>query len=213
MKIITKIGQVDTNSFILEEDGHAVIIDPAEAEHIVKVIDDGDVIPDYIFLTHEHFDHIGGVEELREKYGIPVVACELCSERIQSINDNLSRIADILQFFKTGKSPKFRTEPYCCEAADITFAEEYELDWQGHNFKFKRAPGHSPGSVVITMDENNVFTGDYMFFDKEETLRLKGGSEEEYYAKAKPILDAIPIGHHIYPGHGQDYLKGQEQNG
>lgn len=201
------IGQVDTNSFILEENGHAVIIDPAEAAPIAQAIDDCSWIPEYILLTHEHFDHVGGLEELRNKYDVPVVACKLCSDRIQSVNDNLSRIADVLQFFKTGKSPEERTEPYACRAADITFDEEFTLNWRGHSFTFKRAPGHSPGSTIITLDDSSVFTGDYMFFDSEETLRLKGGSEEDYNAIAKPILDAIPAGKHIYPGHGKDYIR------
>lgn len=207
MKLTTIMGQVDTNSFLIEENGHVIIIDPAEADNIAKAISDMGCKPDYIFLTHEHFDHIGGVEELRKKYDIPVIACSLCSERIQDKTDNLSRIADVLQYFKTGEAPEERTEPYTCEPADITFDEEYELNWRGHSFTFKRAPGHSPGSTIITLDEDTVFTGDYMFFDKEETLRLKGGSEEEYYAKAKPILDSIPEGSHIYPGHGKDYIK------
>lgn len=207
MKLTTIMGQVDTNSFILEENMHVIIIDPAEATPIAQTLDECSWTPEYILLTHEHFDHIGGLEELRKKYDVPVVACKLCSDRIQSVNDNLSRIADVLQFFKTGKSPEERTEPYVCSAADITFDEEYALDWRGHSFTFKRAPGHSPGSTIITLDDSIVFTGDYMFYEQEETLRLKGGSEEEYYAKAKPILDSIPEGSHIYPGHGKDYIK------
>lgn len=207
MKLIELVGQVDTNSFILEENGYAVIIDPAEASPIARALDDCSWIPEYILLTHEHFDHIGGLEELRKKYDVPVIACSLCSERIQDKTSNLSRIADVLQYFKTGESPEVPTQPYTCEAADIVFEEEYTLDWRGHSFTFKRAPGHSPGSTIITLDDFMNFTGDYMFYDQEETLRLKGGSEEEYYAKAKPILDAIPAGNHIYPGHGKDYIK------
>lgn len=210
MNLITIIGQVDTNSYIIEEEGHAIIIDPAEAGNIAKAIDDNGWTPDYIFLTHEHFDHIGGLEEIRNRYSIPVVACEICSSRIQNERENLSRLADILQYYKTGVPPEESTDSFECEAAEITFDEDYEMDWQGHSFCFRRAPGHSPASTIITMDSSIVFTGDYMFFDKEETLRLKGGSEEDYYAKARPILDAIPADYHIYPGHGQDYLKGKK---
>ncbi len=207
MKLITLVGQIDANSFIIEENGHSIIIDPAGAEPIAKAVAEGGWIPDYIFLTHEHFDHIGGLEKLRKKYKVPVVACRICSDRIQNERENLSRIADILQYYKTGQITEKRTPPFTCEAADITFDEEYELDWQGHHFSFERLPGHSPGSVIINMDDNLVFTGDYMFWDREETLRLKGGSEEDYNAKAKPVLDSIPNGRHIYPGHGKDYLK------
>ncbi|MDO4176564.1 MAG: MBL fold metallo-hydrolase [Bacillota bacterium] len=210
MKLIIIIGQVDTNSFVIEENRHVIIIDPAEAEPIAKAIDDCSWTPDYILLTHEHFDHISGLEELRNRYKVPVIASELSSERIQDMRENLSRIADILQYYKTGVAPETRTQPFVCEAADITFDEEYELDWQGHKFSFRRAPGHSPGSTIISLDDHSVFTGDYMFFDAEETLRLKGGSEEEYNAKARPILDALPADCHIYPGHGKDYLKGQK---
>lgn len=208
MKLTVLIGQVDTNSFILEEKGHAIIIDPAEAEAVIAAVESRNLIPDYIFLTHEHFDHISGLEEVRRKFDVPVVACVICSDRIQNVKDNLSRIADILQYYKTGKAPEKRSQPFTCNAADIIFDEEYNIDWQGHHIDFRRVPGHSPGSVIISLDDI-VFTGDYMFFDKEETLRLIGGSEEEYNAKAKPVLDAIPEGYRIYPGHGQSYLKGQ----
>ncbi len=207
MNINAVIGLVDTNCFLVEEKGRIIIIDPVEADSVSELIDKNGWKPDYIFLSHEHFDHVNGLEEIRKKYSVPVVASNLCSERIQQVNDNLSRIADLLHYFKTGRSPEKRTEPFVCRSADITFDDYYEMSWQGHKIKFRRAPGHSPGSVLISVDDNIVFTGDYMFFDSKGTLRLKGGSEEDYERYTVPLLESIPIGSRIYPGHGQNYTK------
>lgn len=53
-----------------------------EKEDKVFVVDPGDVSPvidylknrklDYILLTHKHMDHVGGVEELKNKYGAKI---------------------------------------------------------------------------------------------------------------------------------------------
>lgn len=199
---------IETNCYLLEEDGHVIIIDPSDcAEPVFERLEKEGWTADYIFLTHEHYDHIWDLEKVREHYGIPVVACELCSERIQSISSNLSSICDILIYFKKGVVPEEKGERFTCNAADITFDETYEMEWHGHSFTFQRLPGHSPGSVLIRMDGEAVFTGDYMLLGEEDMTRLKGGSDEDYKTIARPTLDAIPKGTHIYPGHGVDYLK------
>ena len=198
---------IDTNCYLIEEEGHVIIIDPACGELLTEAIQAKGFQPEYIFLTHEHFDHIWDLEEIRDRYEVPVVACSLCSERIGNISTNLSNIRDMLVYFKTGVIPEEEGKRFTCRPAEITYDEAFTMEWRGHEFKFQRLPGHSPGSVIITMDGDTVFTGDYLILDEEEMLRLKGGSEEDFNNITRPVLDAIPEGTHIYPGHGADYLK------
>ncbi len=59
-------------------------------------------------MTHEHFDHIENLEEVRRTFNVPVVASQLCSERIKHVVTNLSSIADILAYYKTGEVRKLK---------------------------------------------------------------------------------------------------------
>ncbi len=199
--------RIETNCYLIEEEGHALIIDPSCGKFIIDKLTEKGWEPDYIILTHEHYDHIWDLEEVRDHYGIPVIASSLCSERVQSIQTNLSSIGDILIYFKTGEEPSEPGKRFTCRAAEITFDETYTMNWRGHDFEFQRIPGHSPGSVLITMDQNSVFTGDYMIYGEPDMTRLKGGSKKDYDRITLPVLDAIPADFHVYPGHGPDYIK------
>ena len=64
--------------------------------------------------------------------------------------------------------------------------------------------------LLITMDDEYVFTGDYMLLDDETTLRLRGGDPEAYENIAIPIMQSIPNGMKVCPGHGPSYVKGEE---
>lgn len=199
------------NTYLIEEDGYVIIIDPGQGPGLMAEIRDKGYKPEYILLTHEHYDHIENLEEVRNTYKVPVISSYLCSERIQNVRTNLSNISSLLQYFKTGKVPKVENERFTCGGADIVFDEEYVLNWRGHSFTFKRVPGHSPGSVLITMDEGIIFTGDYLIYRKEEILRLKGGSEKDFREVTEPLLEALPPDARLYPGHGPSYIKGMEE--
>ena len=92
--------RIETNCYLIEEEGHVLIIDPSCGELIIKRIKEKGWKPDYIILTHEHYDHIWDLEEVRDYFEVPVIASRLCSQRIQSIETNLSSIGDILIYFK-----------------------------------------------------------------------------------------------------------------
>ena len=232
--------EMDSSSYLVEEDGHVLIIDGCAGEPLIHKIEAGGWTADYLLLTHEHFDHIWCLEELRERLQTPVVACEITSQRIQDVKSNLSNIADVLYYFKTGIIRESRSTSFTCGPADITYDDEWEMSWMDHTVLFQRIPGHSPGSVIITLDaekhpdETNrtdapsagdaqpdclrdvrgriVFTGDYLIYGEEEILRLKGGSSEDYEAVARPVLEQIPDGTWICPGHGPVYRMGDQSD-
>lgn len=202
--------RTDGNCYIVQEGDRAVVIDPAESEIVSNQLETRTLTPEYIILTHEHFDHIMGLEDLRNAYGIPVIASTACSNNIQTVKGNLSNISGILEYFRTGCVPEETIEPFVCQKAEITFDDQYEFTWRGHTFSFIRIPGHSQGSVMITLDGESVFTGDYLIQGREVITRLKGGNTEDYEKTACPVLESIPEGVHIYPGHEGDYVKGEE---
>ena len=64
-------------SLAWDETGEGVIIDPgfyndSEAQALFGKIAEKQVRPVMVLLTHGHFDHIFGVKECADKYGIPV---------------------------------------------------------------------------------------------------------------------------------------------
>ena len=62
------VGELDENCYILEQDGKYLVIDPgAEFEKIDAEID-GEL--EEILVTHNHFDHVGALKELEQKYGV-----------------------------------------------------------------------------------------------------------------------------------------------
>lgn len=68
-----EVGSFENNCYLVScrQTGEAVIIDPAaEAPKIIREIQ-GKTIK-YILITHGHMDHIGALEEVREKVKAPV---------------------------------------------------------------------------------------------------------------------------------------------
>lgn len=71
MKIkIVPVGSLETNCYIISKNDKCIIIDPGdEAIKIIKEI--GNLKPVAIIITHNHFDHIGALEEIKNHYQIP----------------------------------------------------------------------------------------------------------------------------------------------
>ena len=62
------VGELEENCYIVEKENSCIIIDPGdEAEKIIESIDKE---VKGILITHYHFDHIGALTKLKEKYNI-----------------------------------------------------------------------------------------------------------------------------------------------
>ena len=76
-----------TNCVVLGEE-KVIVVDPAspysdEQERLVSWLQDTERAVLAIWLTHHHFDHVGGANALRETTGAPILAHPLTAERLE----------------------------------------------------------------------------------------------------------------------------------
>ena len=94
----------DNFSYLLinEKNSDACVIDPSEAEPILKYIENNKINLKYILNTHHHGDHIGGNDILKSKFNAKILAFENDKDRIPMIdiflNDNQIWKDEIFEF-------------------------------------------------------------------------------------------------------------------
>lgn len=199
-------GFLETNMYLFEEEDHLLIIDPNDSVEVLKAY--RGAISFTVLLTHEHFDHIFGLNRLRDSCNVhfydkatcTVIASALCSKRIQDEKVNLSAYADVIAVLGEKRIPE-SWEPFACAAADVIFSNRYSFHWMGHSVDLFYTPGHSVGSCCILLDDM-FFVGDTIL---ENKLMLKfPGSNKKLYRKITiPLLEKLLVrAKYVYPGHG-----------
>ena len=196
----------ESNCYILSEGGYCVIIDPGESDLLVKRLKGSGRTPELALLTHEHCDHMAGLDKLRGEYpDMKFKATAACNSGIRNRRLNMSRIMGAYLHFR-GK-PGIDYEPLVCRPADEVIPDDAVFRWREHTLRLVPLPGHTPGSGGIFLDEAVFFSGDYLIRDEEVILRFPGGDEEIYREITEPILRALPDGILICPGHGEQYFR------
>ena len=190
---------LDSNMYALIAEGQALVIDPIDSDEAFDYLKPFQEVT--VLLTHEHFDHICGLNRLRAEHECTVIAQEKCSERIQNSKTNFSAMAETMLEL-SGKERHKRVEPFVCEKADITFEDRYVLKWAGVDIELFSTPGHSPGSACFSL-ARYLFTGDSLL-KEGAMLRFPGGSKIDYLHKMIPIIkQELKKTKLVFPGHGE----------
>ena len=204
----------DSRCYCVEEGGKVLIIDPNQGEKFPDLLEKLGWEPEKVLLTHEHCDHMQGLNILRERYQLYVICTEMCSRNLGNPVKNMSSMMEIYLRFRNEEKTEAVYDPVRCRPADVTFTETCRFLWRGHTFFLKALPGHTGGSCGIWMDEKIMFSGDYLIPGEEVITRFPGGSPEDYEKITRPCLEKLREGIHIYPGHGCDYIwKGKMVKG
>jgi len=171
------------------------IFDPgAEANKIIKNINDMKMQPVLIANTHAHYDHIGAVDELRKKYNIPFAVHEKEAEYLPDPAKNYS--------FTMGAGTSL--------TADQTFAENDLLACGEVEFKVLHTPGHTfGGSCFYT--PGLLVAGDTIFASSIGRGDLYGGDENLLIRMIQQKILTLPDETVIVCGHGENTSVGQEK--
>ncbi len=197
---------IESNMYMVYGKGSALAIDPNENEEAIATLMDREITKVIILLTHEHIDHISGVNRFRRQFGeVEVICSKLCAGRIGNPSKNLAKFWDVIIMEKDEFAQKQADElidrSYTC-FADETFHDTMEFDFDGHRIRLTAAPGHSPGGSLIFLDETVAFTGDNLVEGNGVITRFPGGKKKDFWNVTAPMLEELKDDCFIFPGHG-----------
>ena len=191
IKLKSNIDNIVTNCYIIkdEETNEVMVIDPGgETNKIVDMINILEGNLKYIYLTHCHGDHIGAVEELRDKKGGKVLIHSDDYEGLKNPEINL-----------TG----FMSELPISIEADARVNDGDLLHVGKIEFRVIHTPGHTKGgSSLYSEKEQMLFSGDTLFKGMWGRTDLPTSSFEDIMKSINDKLLVLPDDTVVYPGHG-----------
>lgn len=182
-----------SNCYLLVSNEQAALVDPgSNAKAILRKLEESGARLAYILLTHAHFDHMGAVREVLQKFPVPVYLHE--SER-DFPGDPAKNAAFLIRADLRFPAP------------DRFFAGGEEIPLGKEHIKVLHTPGHTAGSCCFLAGEHLV-TGDTLFADGVGRTDLYSGDANSLLASLislKNLSDNLTV----YPGHGASATLGE----
>lgn len=201
LQVITPQKGLKTNAYVIcdEKSKEAMVIDPGgEPERISETLDILGANLKYIFLTHCHADHIGGIAELKKLKGGKILVSRPDSEGLYNKDINLAEYINM-------EIPELEADSRV-DDEDLIHIGEIE-------FKVIATPGHTKGGLCLYAEkEGLVFTGDTMFSGTWGRTDLPTGSFVELITSITDRLMPLPDDTIVYPGHGKITMIQDERN-
>lgn len=172
------LPDVYTNCYLLTDGADAAVIDPGQdaTDTLLRLAADNGWTYRAVYLTHGHYDHVGGVAALRR--ALPGLTVYL--HRADAGLDT--------ELFPTA------------HLGPLNFWEDGDrLTLGGLSVKILHTPGHTEGSVSL-LCEDALFTGDTLFCGSVGRTDFPGGDDAAMAASLR-ALAALPGDYRVYPGH------------
>lgn len=184
------MGMAQTNCYFVYEEGKTEVLffDPADrGDYIYQKLSDKGFCIVAILLTHGHFDHIWGVERLKELSGAKVYAYEgelkLCENARMNVSAGAGRACEI--------------------TPDVLLKDGEELTLSGISLRVIATPGHTAGSCCYYFEKDKILlSGDTLFEESVGRTDLPTGSMSTLVRSIREKLLTLPEETKVYPGHG-----------
>lgn len=193
------LGVCQTNCYFVYEEGKSevIVFDPADkGDYIYNGLTEKGFRVAAILLTHGHFDHIWGVEKLKELSGAKVYAFEGEKEVCENPSLNVSQGA--------GRPCAVKADVYVKDGEDIIIA--------GMTCRLIATPGHTQGSCCYYFENAKfLLSGDTLFQESVGRTDLPTGSMSTLVRSIREKLMPFPKDVKVYPGHGEATTIGYEK--
>lgn len=188
------------NCYIVQDENtkEAMVIDPGGSPaKIIEMLDAIGAKVKYILLTHCHGDHIGAVNEIREKCGGTVLIHREDEPGLRNPDMNLSNHIGMGNV--TVENASRLNEDDLIHVGDL-------------EFRIMHTPGHTAGSISIYLEkEKLIFTGDTLFRGSWGRTDLPTSSFTEIIDSITNKLMQLPGDTIVYPGHGKSTIIQEEE--
>lgn len=198
--LLMPLGPLQTNCYLVacEETKQAAVIDPAwEGKRIAQEARQRGYTITHILLTHSHFDHVGGLAELKQETSAPIYIHEDAIPMLRHAPQTAA-----MWGLKVPEPPE----------AEERLAEGDTLSVGNLQFEVLYTPGHAPGHVSFYLPEDDAcFDGDVLFQQGIGRTDLPGGDHQTLMHTIREKLFALPDETRIFSGHGSPTTIGDEK--
>ncbi len=199
---VLPVTELEQNcSILVDRDSRdAVLIDPGgDVPGILRVLATLRAKPVQVWLTHGHFDHVGGAAELKEAFGIPAIGPHEADAFL------VEHVEEQGRFFGM-------PEPGRSITPDRWLAHGETLAFAGATFEVRHCPGHTPGHVALIDAAHNIgFVGDLLFQGSIGRSDLPGGDRDALMRSLREQLLSLTDDFRFIPGHGMASTIGAER--
>lgn len=181
----------NSNTYLLykSKEKKAWVIDPGSSTNqLINWLENNDKYLGGILLTHTHFDHIYGLNDLQEKYpDVNVFASVYAREGMVSEKLNGSLYKEI---------------PFRIKKHDYIIVKENDQVslWEDNIVKVIETPGHDRDCLTFQIGKN-LFTGDALIPGIKIHTKLKYSDKTLAINSIERILNHFNANTMIWPGH------------
>lgn len=203
----------ETNCWIIAPgpNSECFVVDPGISQPnlmapITKTLQEKNLKPIAVVLTHGHLDHTFSIVPLTKGYGIPALIHTKDRGALSNPYQVIMKGGPTEEIIKAFGITKFE-EPEIVK--QINGGENFEL--AGFNIEAQHAPGHTAGSAIFTIDDAYLISGDVLFAGSIGRTDMPSGSMREMKKTLKekilPLQDELIV----LPGHGPQTTIAQER--
>ena len=188
----------ETDTWLLwdDESKEALVADPsAPSQELLLRLGELGLSLKYIFITHGHADHIGGIGFFKEKHPAPVVVHPADAPMLTDAKKNFS---------------EYMGFPLTAPEGEIMAEDGTELKLGTHTLRVIHTPGHTRGGICLLADKF-LISGDTLFELSIGRTDFPGGSHSQIIDSIKQKLFTLPNDVIVFPGHGPRTSIGLEK--